>query len=61
MFAADPPFPECCATCPHRNSFKASCTHELRQAVVQEVDEAEPCPVYQDEKTDAMRELADSL
>jgi hypothetical protein len=39
----------------------------MRQTVLQEIavanafDDSQPCPVYRDEKTDAMRELADSL
>jgi len=61
MTTADPPFPACCASCPHRNAFTASCTHDFRQSVVQMVDENGTCPVYVDEKSEAMRELADAL
>ncbi|WP_311172907.1 hypothetical protein [Halobellus ordinarius] len=61
MVATDLTFPECCATCPHRNSFTASCTHDLRQVVIQEANSAEPCPVYVTERADAMRQLAESL
>ena len=61
MEGIDPEFPECCATCPHRDSFKATCTHELRQSVVWEADGTQPCPVYSHEKTDAMRKLSNAL
>jgi hypothetical protein len=58
---ADPAFPACCATCPHRDAWTASCTHSLRQSIIREVNEDQPCPVYATEKTDAMRRLAESL
>ncbi|RLM53222.1 hypothetical protein DVK02_14605 [Halobellus sp. Atlit-31R] len=61
MVGIDPEFPECCATCPHRDTFKATCTHELRQSVVWEVDETRSCPVYSQARSDAMRELSESL
>ena len=61
MAATDLTFPECCATCPYRNSFTASCTHDLRQVVVREADSAEPCPIYVAERADAMQKLAESL
>ncbi|MFD1686930.1 hypothetical protein [Halobellus litoreus] len=61
MASADLPFPQCCAACPHRSSFTASCTHDFRQSVIQSLDETRPCPVYVDEKTEAMRTLARSL
>ncbi|WP_049988036.1 hypothetical protein [Halobellus rufus] len=61
MTSTDLPFPACCATCPHRNAFTASCTHDFRQSVLRTIDETRTCPVYADEKTDAMRELAERL
>ncbi|MFB6161401.1 MAG: hypothetical protein ABEJ61_09540 [Haloferacaceae archaeon] len=54
-------FPACCAHCPHRQSFTASCSHELRQSFVRELDDGRTCPVYADAKTATMRRLADSL
>jgi len=61
MASADLPFPQCCSACPHRNAFTASCTHDFRQSVLQTVDDSRSCPVYVDEKTEAMRALAESL
>ncbi|MFB6089606.1 MAG: hypothetical protein ABEJ97_00985 [Halobellus sp.] len=61
MSERDLTFPACCSVCPHRNAFTAACTHDLRQAVVAEVDESRACPIYAEAKTDAMRRLAESL
>ncbi|WP_435185291.1 hypothetical protein [Halobellus sp. EA9] len=61
MADGDLTFPECCSVCPYRSAFTASCTHDLRQAVVAEIDESRPCPIYAEEKTEAMRQLAESL
>jgi hypothetical protein len=54
-------FPACCGHCPYRQPFTASCSHDLRQSIVREVDEDRPCPVYVDVKTDTMRRLVESL
>ncbi len=61
MADLDLPFPACCATCPHRNTFTASCTHEFRQSVLREVREDRTCPVYAEAKTEAMRTLEASI
>lgn len=53
-------FPDCCAHCPHIERLTASCTHELRQSLVGELVTGRTCPVYRQEKTDAMRRLVDS-
>jgi hypothetical protein len=54
---ADLEFPSCCACCPHLRGVKASCTHDLRQSLVRELTTNRSCPVYSQEKTDAMRQL----
>lgn len=56
---ADLDFPGCCVYCPHLQRVTASCTHELRQSLLDELTTARPCPVYSREKTEAMRRLAD--
>ncbi|MFB6223390.1 MAG: hypothetical protein ABEH86_06925 [Haloarcula sp.] len=58
--AADLDFPDCCAYCPHLESVSATCTHQLRQSLVWELDRDESCAVYSEQKTKAMRHLADS-
>jgi len=57
---ADLDFPTCCAHCPHLDDGSASCTHDFRQALVQELDTDRTCSVYRRRKTDAMRALATS-
>jgi len=54
-------FPGCCARCPHLNRLDGSCTHELRQSLLLELDDDRTCPVYVAEKTAAMRRSAESL
>ena len=54
-------FPECCTCCPHLQPVKASCGHEHRQAVVRELADDEPCPVFREERAAAMRDLSESL
>lgn len=60
--AEDVRFPECCTLCPHLQPVSASCGHDLRQSVIWELDDADAsCPVYREERADAMRELSDAL
>jgi len=54
---ADLAFPNCCACCPYLQAFKASCTHDLRQSLVQDLSRNQSCPVYSREKTTAMQRL----
>lgn len=54
-------FPTCCTCCPYLERVTASCTHELRQSLVRELDSRRTCPVYSRRKTDAMRHLAESM
>jgi hypothetical protein len=56
---ADLEFPSCCACCPHLRRVKASCTHELRQSLVQELTTNQSCPVYSQAKTNAMQQLTE--
>lgn len=58
---ADLPFPNCCACCPHLEAVTASCTHDLRQSLVVELDTDRTCPVYAEQKTGAMQRLGESL
>lgn len=58
---ADLDFPACCAHCPYLRPVEASCTHELRQALIQEVTEGATCSVYAERKTATMSELSRSL
>ncbi len=56
---ADLEFPTCCACCPYLREVKATCTHNLRQALVRELTTEQSCSVYSREKTDAMHQLVD--
>lgn len=52
-------FPNCCACCPHLQTFTASCSHDVRQSLVHELTTERSCPVYTREKTTAMQQLID--
>jgi len=54
-------FPACCTSCPHLEQVTASCTHELRQSLIREIDTKHTCPVYSDVKTRSMSSLSSSL
>ena len=51
-------FPACCSCCPHLQAVTASCTHDLRQSLVRELDTDDACPVYVRLKTKRMRQLS---
>jgi hypothetical protein len=55
-------FPECCRYCPHHAEFTGSCTHELRQTLIEVFAYTEPqgqsCPVYAEWHGKEMVELA---
>lgn len=57
---ADLTFPTCCTYCPHLQTFKASCTHDLRQSLIRDLTADQPCPVYSREKTTGMQQLIES-
>ena len=50
--------PACCSCCPYLQAVTASCTHELRQSLLRELDADDACPVYVRLKTDRMRRLS---
>jgi len=54
---ADLSFPACCRCCPYRS---ADCTHPQRRTLVATLDTERPCPVYSEQKTEAMRRLGDA-
>lgn len=58
--ATDLEFPKCCVYCPYLKELKTSCTHDLRQSLIRELDTTQTCPVYSMEKTNAMRRLLGS-
>ncbi|NHN47788.1 hypothetical protein G9464_09290 [Halostella sp. JP-L12] len=55
----DLPFPTCCSCCPHLQAVTASCTHDLRQSLVHELDTDGSCPVFVRLKTTKMQRLAE--
>lgn len=57
----DAPFPECCTRCPHIESVTGACTHRYRQAILGDLDDERPCPIYITEKTAAMDRLSRSV
>jgi len=58
---ADLNFPACCAHCPYLEPVDASCSHEHRQALIQEVTATRTCSVYTERKTAMMRDLSTLL
>lgn len=54
---------DCCVKCPHFDKFRRTCTHDLRQAIIQEMaDEREaPCPVFSRVRARSMAELERKL
>ncbi|WP_254822918.1 hypothetical protein [Haloglomus halophilum] len=54
---------DCCVKCPHFDEFRRTCTHNLRQAIIQEMaDESRPaCPVFPGVRAQSMQELERKL
>lgn len=59
MYPLTAPVTEACTHCPHFDEFHGSCTHELRQSVIQEISssENETCPVFPKIYAEAMQSL----
>lgn len=54
---------ECCTQCPYFDKFHRSCTHDLRQVIIQErTDESTiRCPVFSRVRAKSMHELERQL
>jgi hypothetical protein len=54
---------DCCVKCPHFDKFGRACTHDLRQAIIQEVSAEDPttCPVFPEIRAKSMRDLERQL
>lgn len=50
---------ESCTHCPHFDKFHSSCTHELRQSLIQEISSGEDktCPLFPRIHAEAMQSL----
>ena len=62
MHTARSATPDVCPYCPHFDGFHASCRHPLRQDVVAALAErGGECPLFDEVRATAMRELADEF
>jgi hypothetical protein len=54
---------DCCVKCPHFDEFSRTCTHDLRQVIIQEIaDESKSaCPVFPRVRAQSMQELERKL
>lgn len=54
--------PESCTRCPYLDHFHSTCSHPLRQSLIQEfADEHDDCPVFSEVRAEAMRDLETDL
>lgn len=57
-----PSVPESCSYCPYIDQFHSSCTHPFRQIIIEELDsEQDKCPLFDEIRAEAMRDLEISL